>query len=176
MNNRENRLNEGELQNVSSRFESISSYDWKKCWFIQFGHCTGDSRCIVVSRAIGNRLPSQVFRWSAWVLTPLTEVHSAVHVLIGMYSRQLLEGRGTFTAHADVVHMGKFGSVRTLCGCVYVPCLLRVPWWQSFIQYLMEVLSGFPLSSHLFLNHLVIGFLYKGYTFLFLSFKSKYIW
>ena len=29
---------------------------------------------------------------------------------------------------------------------------------ESFIPYRMEVLSSFPLSSHLFLKHLVIGF------------------
>ena len=92
------------------------------------------------------------------MLKPLTELHSSVRVLIGMCSRQLRQGRGRYTAHTDVVHIGRFGSVRTLRGCVDIPCLLRVPWWQSFIPYLMEVPSGFHLSSRLFLKHLVIEF------------------
>jgi len=40
-----------------------------------------------------------------------------VHVPIGMYSQQLLEGRGTYTAHTDMVHMGRIGSGRTLWVC-----------------------------------------------------------
>ncbi len=55
------------------------------------------------------------------MLKPLTELYSTVLVPIGMYSRQLLQGRGTYTAHMDVVHMGRFGSVRTLRGCVDMP-------------------------------------------------------
>jgi len=61
----------------------------------------------------------------------------------------------------DLVHMGRFGSVRTLHRCVDMPFLLWVPWWQSFIPYLMEVLWGFPLSLRLFLKHLVIGLALK---------------
>ena len=38
-----------------------------------------------------------------------------------MYSQQLLQGGGTFTAHTDVVHMGRFGSVWTLRECVDMP-------------------------------------------------------
>ena len=92
------------------------------------------------------------------MLEPLTEINSTVCVLIGMCSQQLLQGRGTYTALTELVHMVRFGSVWTLRGCVDMPCLLWVPWWQSFIPYLMEVLSGFPLSLHLFLKHLVIEF------------------
>ena len=53
-------------------------------------------------------------RCSIGVLKLLTELYSTVRVLIGMCSRQLLQGRGTYTAQTDVVHMGSFGSVRTL--------------------------------------------------------------
>jgi len=41
---------------------------------------------------------------------------SAVRVSIRMYSQQLLQGRVTYTAHTDMVHMGRFGSVGTLRG------------------------------------------------------------
>ena len=34
-----------------------------------------------------------------------------------MYSQQLLQGRCTYKAHMDVVHMGIFGSVRTMRVC-----------------------------------------------------------
>ena len=51
------------------------------------------------------------------MLNPLAErspVDSGtVRVLIGMYS----QGRGTKTAHMDMVHMGRFGSVGTLWVC-----------------------------------------------------------
>ena len=56
-------------------------------------------------------------RCSVGVLKPLTELYSAVRVLIGMCNRQLLQSRGTFTAHTDMVHMGRFGSVWTLRRC-----------------------------------------------------------
>ena len=182
INDWESFLNQAELQNVSSRFESISSSDYeKKSWFVQFGHWTGISVCIVVSSAIGNRLPSQAFHWSNCLSSshlPSCTGHfvsvdsDTVRVPIGMYSRQLRQGRSKYTAHMDMVHMGRFGSVRTLCGCVDMPCLLRVPWWQSFIPYLMEVLSDFTLSLRLFIKHLFIGFA----MFLFVRFKAKYIW
>ena len=49
-----------------------------------------------------------------------------VLVPIGMYSRQLIQGRGTNTAHMDdldVVCMGRFGSVKGLsmnvCACLH---------------------------------------------------------
>ena len=54
------------------------------------------------------------------VLKPLGERPPAdsgtVRIPIGMYNRKLLQGRGTYTVHTDVVHMGRFGSVRTLRG------------------------------------------------------------
>ena len=114
--------------------------------------------------------------WSAWVLKPITELCRTVRVLIEMCSRQLLQGGGTYTAHTGVVHIGIFGSVWTLCGCIDMPCLLQASWWQSFISYLMEVLSGFPLSTHLFRKHLFIWFALQRYMFIFVSFKAKFIW
>ena len=41
----------------------------------------------------------------------------AVCGLIWMYSQQLLQHRGTDTAHMNVVHMGTFGTVGTLRVC-----------------------------------------------------------
>ena len=110
------------------------------------------------------------------MLKPLTELCSSVRVPIGMYSRQLLQGRGTYTAHTDVAHMGRFGSVRTFRRCVDMSCLFRVPWWQYFIPYLMEVLFGFPLSSHLFPKQLLIGFaLQLDFLLLLLKCYDKYV-
>ena len=86
------------------------------------------------------------------------------------------KGRCTFTgitAHTDMVHMGRFVSAWTLCRCVDMPCLLGVPSWQSFIPYLMEVLSGFPLSSRLFLKHLVLGFALQRLYVSLCEFESK---
>ena len=61
----------------------------------------------------------------------------------------------------DVVHMGRFGSVKGLstgvCLCLYA--WLRVLWWQSFIPYLMMMMGGGGfnfsaqqrMSDHIFL-------------------------
>ena len=106
------------------------------------------------------------------MLKRLTELYSTVRVLIGMCSRQLLQGRSAYTAPMDMVHMGRFGSVRALRGCVDMLSLLRAPWWQRFFPYLMEVLSGFPLSSRLFLKHLVIRFALQSLNVSLCGFQS----
>ena len=119
----------------------------------------GISGCIVGLMAIRDCLPSQAFRLSSCLSALAT--YRAVQCSSCPYwddSQQLLQGRCTYAAHTDTVHMGRFGSVWALYRCVYMPCLLQVPWWQSFIPYLMEALSGFPLSLSLFLKHLDIGF------------------
>ena len=108
----------------------------------------GISECIVLSTAIGNRLKGKLsVAVLSCLLQPVTEcptVHiCTVLVPLGMYIWPLLQGRGTYTAHTYLVHTGRLGSGGTLCRCVGMPSLLRVPWWHCFILYLMEVFIRF---------------------------------
>ena len=41
------------------------------------------------------------------MLKPLNELYRTVRVLIGMYSLQILQGGGMYTAHTDLVHMSR---------------------------------------------------------------------